>query len=160
MNSMKCAQLAIALLALSAFAVGCKPASEPSAPEARDATARQFERAERQTQEAARELNDYTYAQRAEFVTTMQGQLNAIQRDLDELEAKIERSSDAAKAEAQPRLKALRDQASRLNTHLDEARDATESTWDNVKAGFKEGYSDLKDGFTQVRQWVSEKIAP
>jgi hypothetical protein len=47
-----------------------------------------------------------------------------------------------------------------LNTQLDTAKSATESTWDDVKAGFKKGYSELKDGFNQARQWVSDKIAP
>jgi hypothetical protein len=43
---------------------------------------------------------------------------------------------------------------------LDEARNATESTWGDVKAGFRKGYSELKDGFQNARQWVSDKIAP
>jgi hypothetical protein len=43
---------------------------------------------------------------------------------------------------------------------LDKAKNATESTWDDVKAGFKKAYSELKDGFNQARQWVSDKIAP
>jgi len=43
---------------------------------------------------------------------------------------------------------------------LDEARNATKSTWGDVKAGFKKGYSELKDGFQQARQWVSDKVAP
>jgi hypothetical protein len=53
-----------------------------------------------------------------------------------------------------------RDQAARLNTDLDKARNATESTWDDVKAGFRTGYGELKDGFNQARQWVGDKIAP
>jgi len=49
---------------------------------------------------------------------------------------------------------------SKLNKKLEEAKSATESTWDDVKAGFKKGYSELKDGFQQARQWASDKIAP
>jgi len=47
-----------------------------------------------------------------------------------------------------------------LGKHLDATRNATESTWNDVKAGFKKGYGELKDSFQQARQWVSEKIAP
>jgi ElaB/YqjD/DUF883 family membrane-anchored ribosome-binding protein len=105
-------------------------------------------------------MKDYTFAQKAEFVKQMQIQLDNLNRDLDQLAAKIESSSDAVKAEAQPKLQALRDQAAQLNKQLDEARNATESTWDSVKAGFSKAYEATKDGFNQARQWVSDKIAP
>jgi len=90
----------------------------------------------------------------------MQGQLDALNKDLDQLSAKIDSSSDAVKAEAKPKLQALRDQTAQLNKQLDEARNATESTWDSVKNGFNKAYEATKDGFNQARQWVSDKIAP
>ena len=68
--------------------------------------------------------------------------------------------STAAQAEAKPKLQMLRDQANKLNQQLDKAKNATESTWDDVKAGSKKAYNELKDGFQQARQWVSDKIAP
>jgi ElaB/YqjD/DUF883 family membrane-anchored ribosome-binding protein len=102
----------------------------------------------------------YAYAQRADFVATMQGQLDALNKDIDALSAKIESSSDAVKADAKPKLQALRDEASGLNKQLDEAKNATESTWESVKAGTKKAYNGLKDDFQQARQWASDKIAP
>ncbi len=90
----------------------------------------------------------------------MESQKAEITRDLELLEAKIEKSSDTVKAEAGPRLQALRDQSARLNTHLEGVKDATETTWDSVKAGSRTAYAEMKEGFTQARQWVSEKIAP
>ena len=90
----------------------------------------------------------------------MRSQLVEISNDLDQLAAKIEKSSDAAKAEAQPKLQALREHADKLNKQLDVAKNATESTWDGVKASSRKAYDELKDGFNQARQWVSEKIAP
>ena len=89
-------------------------------------------------------MKDYTFAQKAEFVEKMQAQLAEINRDLDQLAAKIEKSSDAVKAEAQPKLQALRDQRAQLNKQLDEARNATESTWDSVKGGFKKAYEAIE----------------
>ena len=47
-----------------------------------------------------------------------------------------------------------------MTKQLEEAGNATESTWNDVKAGFKKGYEALKDGFQQTRQWLSDKIAP
>ena len=148
---MKHKNLFLTLLALPAFAVGCN--KEPTA-------SQQIDKVQAETKQAAQDMKDYTYAQKAEFVATMQAQLAALNQDLDQLAAKIEKSSDAIKAEAKPKLQALRDQMAQLNKQLDEAKNATESTWDTVKGGFKKGYEASKEGFQQARQWVSDKIAP
>ena len=148
---MKNKTLVITLLSIAAFAVGCKK---------EQTTSQQIENVKTETKQAAQDMKDFTFAQKAEFVKTMQGQLDALNKDLDELSAKIDSSSDAVKAEAKPKLQALRDQAAQLNKQLDEARNATESTWDSVKGGFKKAYESSKDGFQQARQWVSDKIAP
>jgi polyhydroxyalkanoate synthesis regulator phasin len=157
---MKTTHLVVACLALAAMAVGCKPSAERSANEDRTTTAAQLDKVKQDAQETSQDMQDYAYAQKAEFVSTMQSQLDEINRDLEVLAAKIEKAGGTAKAEATPKLQALRDQVAKLNAHLDEAKNATESTWDDVKNGFKVGYSELRDGFNQARQWVSDKIAP
>ena len=144
-------KLMITFLSVAAFAVGCN----------REETAsQQLDKVQEKTAEAARDMKDYTYAQKAQFVEKMQLELAGLNRELDQLAARIEKSSDAVKAEAKPKLQALRDQTARLNKHLDEVRNATESTWDSVKNGFKKTYESSKDGFQQARQWVSDKLAP
>jgi hypothetical protein len=148
---MKHRTLLIAFLSAAAFAVGCN--QEPT-------TSQQLDKVQADTKQAAQDMKDYTFAQKAEFVAKMQSQLDEINRDLDQIAAKIEKSSDAVKAEAKPKFQALRDQTAKLTKHLDEAKNATESTWGDVKAGFWAGYSELKDGFQQARQWASDKIAP
>ena len=148
---MKHKTLLLTFLSVAAFAVGCSKEGT---------TSEQIDKLKTETKEAAQDLKDYTFAQKAEFVKQMQIQLDALNKDLDQLAAKIEKSSDAVKAEAKPKLQALRDQAAQLNKQLDEARNATESTWDSVKNGFKKAYETTKDGFNQARQWVSDKIAP
>jgi cytochrome c556 len=156
---MKHKYLLITLLGAAVLATACDR-SEKSATESREATAKQFDKIQTETKEAGQDLKDYTYAQKTEFVEKMRAQLAQINRDLDQLAANIEKSSDAAKTEAKPKLQALRDQADKLNDQLDKAKSATESTWDEVKAGTKSAYNELKDGFKQARQWVSDKIAP
>ena len=58
------------------------------------------------------------------------------------------------------RIKALRKKWAPDKKRLDRAGSATESNWDDVKAGFKKSYGDLQDSFEKTRQWLSEKIAP
>jgi chromosome segregation ATPase len=123
-------------------------------------TSQQLDKVQAETKQAAQDMKDYTYAQKSAFVETMQTQLTALNRDLDQLAAKVESSSDTVKAEAKPKLQALRDQTVQLNKQLDAVKNATESTWDSVKHGFETAYASSKDGFQQARQWVSDKIAP
>jgi len=153
---MKHKQLAITVLAITAFTLGCKPTAEDN----RAATTAQLDKVKQETKEAAQDMKDYAFAEKKEFVAKMESEMAEINKNLDQLMERIEKSSDTAKAEAKPKVQAVRDQAAKLNQKLDEARNATESTWGDVKAGFKKGFADLKDGFQTARQWVSDKIAP
>jgi len=150
---MKSKPLVITFLSVVAFTVmvGCN--KEPS-------TSEQMDKVKTETTDAAQDMKNYTFAQKTEFVAKMQGQLDALNKDLDQLSAKIESSSDTVKAEAKPKLQALRDQSAQLTKQLDNARNATESTWDSVKADSQKAFDSAKDGFQQARQWVSDKIAP
>ena len=148
---MKRTKLMITFLSSVAFTVGCNKETT---------TSQQLEKVQVKTEAAAEEMRDYSYAQKAQFVEKMHSQLTVLNRDLDQLAAKIEKSSEAVKAEAKPKLQALRDQMAQLTKRLEEVKNATESTWDSVKNGFKKAYESSKDGFQQARQWVSDKIAP
>lgn len=148
---MKHTNLLVTLLVFSAFGLGC---------EKETTTSQQLDKVQAETKSAAQDMKDFTYAQKSTFVESMQAQLAALNRDLDQLSAKVEKSTGTAKVEAKPKLQALRDQADKLNQQLDKAKNATESTWDDVKAGSKKAYNDLADSFQQARQWVSDKIAP
>jgi chromosome segregation ATPase len=148
---MKSKSLVVMVLSLVSLTVGCH--QEPT-------TSEQMDKAKTETTAAAQDMKNYTFAQKTEFVTKMQGQLDALNKDLDQLSAKIDNSSDAVKADAKPKLQALRNQASALNQQLDNVRNATESTWDSVKATSQKAFDSAKDGFQQARQWVSDKIAP
>jgi predicted nucleic acid-binding Zn-ribbon protein len=148
---MKSKTLGITFLSVVVFAVGCN--HEPT-------TSQQIDKAQTATANAAHDMKDYTFAQKTEFVTKMQGQLDALNKNLDQLSAKIETSSDDIKAGAKPKLQALRDQSAELTKQLDNARNATESTWDSVKVTSQKAFDSAKDGFQQARQWLSDKIQP
>jgi ABC-type transporter Mla subunit MlaD len=141
----------LTLLSAAAFAAGCNK---------EDTASQQLDKVQAETKQAAQKMKDYTFAQKTEFVATMQGLLAELNKDMDQIAAKIESSSDTVKAEAKPKLQALRDQAAQLTKQLDEVKNATESTWGDVKDGFKKAYEATKDGIQQSRQWVSDKIAP
>ncbi len=141
----------IALIAIASLTGGCK--QEPT-------TAQQIDKVAASTKDAAQDMKDYTYAQKAEFSAKMKLQLAEIKGDLDALEAKIEKSSEAVKLEAKPQIKALREQESLLNKQLDAVENSTESTWEEVKRGSKNAYDSFKEGLEESRQWVSDKIAP
>ena len=150
MTIMKDQKLLITLLALSAFAAGC---------DRQQTTSQQLDKVQSETKQAAQDMKDYTYGQKSAFVESMQTRLAALNVDLDQLSSKVDKSSDAVKAEAKPKLQALRDQTAQLNKQLDVVKNATESTWDSVKSGFQKAYESSMDGFQQARQWVSAKIA-
>jgi len=143
--------LTLTLLSLAALVVGCDQEKTAS---------QQIDKVQAETKATAQDMKDYSFAQKDEFVKTMQLQMTALNEDLDKLSAKVDSSSDSVKAEAKPKLQALRDQVGKLNEQLDKAKNATESTWDSVKDGTKKAYASVSDGFQQARQWVSDKIKP
>ena len=143
--------LLLALVFATIFEAGCKKESS---------TAQQLDTLQAKTADTARNMKDYTYAQKTEFVNSMRTELDVLGKDLDKLSAKIEASSETTKAESKPKLQALRDQSTKMGKQLDDLSNSTESTWDSVKEGTKKSYAALKEGFQQSRQWVSEKIAP
>ena len=150
---MKQLRPALALLSLTIVIAGCnKTADQPA-----DS---QMDKVTRETKTAARDIKDYTYAEKAEFIAKMRSESVAVHADLDKLSAKVEKATDQAKADARPKLQALRDRLAKLDQQIAAANDATESTWNEVKTGFKKGYGDLQEEFRQARQWVSDKIAP
>jgi predicted neutral ceramidase superfamily lipid hydrolase len=143
--------LLASILFVVVSAIGCKK---------EETTSQQIEKVQTETKQAAQDMKDYTFAQKAEFVKAMQVQVAALNEDLVKLSAKIDNSSDAIKAEAKPKLQALRDQVAQLNQQLADASNATETTWDSVKAGSQKAYDALAKSFAEARQWVSDKIAP
>ena len=148
---MKNKALLITLLSAAAIVAGCNKD---------ETTSQQIYKVQTETKQAAQDMKDYTFAQKAEIVKFMQGQLAALKADLDKLAAKVGSSSDAIKADAKPKLQALRDQATQLNQQLADAQNATETTWDSVKAGSQKAYDSMARGVTDARQWISDKIAP
>jgi Skp family chaperone for outer membrane proteins len=148
--------LSLTLAVLAAAIQGCAPKAEDPA----RATAARLDQVDQHTREAEQEMIDYSYAQRSDFSKRMQANLDAINRDLDQLSVSLASSSETVKTESRPRMEALRAQSATLKQQLDEVNQANESTWAEVKIAIKKGYGNLKQGFNDARQWTSDKIAP
>jgi len=139
---------------------GCKPpADKPGMPKVESASV-QLDKAQAATKEAAHDMKDYAFTQKDEFVAGMKTQLSELNRTVDELSARVEKSADAIKAEAQPKIASLREQAARLNRQLESVQNSSATTWDGLKADTHKTFQAMKDGLAQMRQWVADKIAP
>jgi hypothetical protein len=159
---MRPSNLVIPCFLAAALAAGCQSTAAKSAAETKqqETAALQLNKAKVATTEAAQAMADYAYTQKAEFVAQMNKGLVATQEELDRLGAKVESSAGAAKADAKAKLQAVRDQWTQTKQQLNQAENATESTWNDVKRSFKESYAGLKASIDDTRQWLSDKIAP
>ena len=154
-------RLALPFLIATALAVGCKsPADKPPGETSQDsAAALQLGKAKAATIEAAQAVEDYTYTRKAEFVAKMNKDMGVLQDDLNLLAAKVDGVGNVAKADAKAKLAAAREKWAKTKQQQDQVENATESTWNDVKRGFKESYAGLKDSVDTTRQWLSDKLA-
>jgi len=150
----------VALLSTAVLAAGCDTSEARPSAGVLPAAGAERQKASKEAKEAVQATKEYASALRAEFVKDMQKQLAAINRELQQLSAKVESSNNAAKADAKARLQALRDKAARLDGELEKARNADEAAWGRMKASVERSHEDLKESVAQARGWLAEKIAP
>jgi len=152
----------LTFLMVTGLTLGCTPTDDKSAVKPRDpeSAAVHLDEAKEKTKEAAQAVQDYTYAQKAEFVDRMKQQLLDMQDEMDRLSAKVEKTRGDVKADAKIRLEAARAKWDLAKKQLDKAVDATETTWDDVKGAFQDAYHGLEESFEKTRDWLSAKIDP
>ncbi len=150
---MKHTRWIITFLMVTGLTLGCTPKDPES-------TAVQLDKVKKETKEAAQAIQDYTFAQKADFVDKMEQKLRDIQEEMDRLSAKVDESGAEARADAKDQLEAARENWDQAKKQLDKAVDATESTWDDVKGAFQDAYHGLEESFEKTRNWLSAKIEP
>lgn len=123
-------------------------------------TTQQLDGVQSKTEEVAQNIRDYSFAQKDEFIKAERIHLADLNRELDELATRVDKSTAAVKAEAEPRIETLRGQTARLNKQLDEASITTESSWEKFKDDVRRTNDASKEEFKKARQWLSDKIAP
>jgi len=146
-------------LAIITLAAGCKPA-ERSSGDPDPEISRQIQQVEESTREASDDLHTFTHDQKEAYIASLERRLAALNQNIDELSTRVENSSLAVQEEARPRIAELRTQSGLLHTQLENVKDSSASTWENVKSAASTAYDELKVGFNNTREWVSEKIAP
>ena len=154
--------LMITFLLAAGLAAGCTPTEGNAAegPVEIEPVSPERDKVKTETKEAVQAMQDYTYAQKTEFVAETQKELAELRTELDRLAARVDRSKGAAKADAKMRLDAVRETWARAKTQLDLAETATEATWNDVKRGLQKSRDELMESFENSRQWLSDKIEP
>jgi len=157
---MKQRYLVVTSFLLAALAAGCQSSADRPAEAAKtqEGTSAQRNNSNEESTRPAQAAEDFTYAQKEEFVEDMQGALTHIQNEVDRLSADVATARGAAKAEAEAKVRALREEATRVNEQLDKAKNASEATWDDVKGSIQKSFDELEDSFQQTRQWVSDQL--
>jgi DNA repair exonuclease SbcCD ATPase subunit len=150
----------IALFPLALLTVGCTSTDEAPRSQQSETVAADLDKVKTESREAARAMQDYSLAQRAEFVARMRAELARIDEELDRLSTEVDGASVVAKTDAKAKLESVREKWAQTKNQLDQAESATEATWDSVRSSFRESYDDLKDSFDESRQWVSDRIEP
>lgn len=145
---------------ISLFAALLSAGCSQTADKSNSTVAESVDSAQNKAKDAATDLKIYTYEKKSEFVGVMNKQLVDLEKNIGELSDKIEKSSDKVKAEAKPKLAALKEQATALKLQIAEIAKATPTTWDGIKADSDKAYNSLKNGVSQSRQWLADKIAP
>jgi len=149
----------ISTLIATIMFVGCSPSKNKAEAE-KEAVTKQIDKTQDAAKDSAMDLKAYTYEQKNEFVDAMKKQVAVLETNIQELSTMIEQSSDEVKAEAKPKLAALRQQSLLLSKQIEQIDQSTPSTWENIKFQTQKAYGSLKDSLIQARQWVSEKIEP
>lgn len=147
-------------LSVAAFFTACAPDDSTTTSKSDTNLSNQLDRVQADATEARDDLAAYTHAQKEQYVESLSRRISILEEELDLLTTEVNNSSAAAQAEAKPRVAALRVQLDQLKEQLDQAEDATATTWDSVKQGTSAAYDDLKEGVQDTRQWMSDKIAP
>jgi len=101
-----------------------------------------------------------SYAQKTVYIDQMKRDMSDIQKDMDDLSAQVEKTNDAARADAKVKLEALRQKWEQAKNRLDQAENSTEVAWSDTRVGFRTAYSDLQDSIKNMRQWLSDKLEP
>ncbi|HEU6448212.1 MAG TPA: hypothetical protein VFV23_07235 [Verrucomicrobiae bacterium] len=101
---------------------------------------------------------DYTFQKKDEFVAKAKTDLKALDAKIKELSKKTSSSTGDTKAAAQDKMKKLKVERAELAKKLKEAKAATADDWDKAKAGFTNGYAQVKQSVKDAWDWASDKM--
>jgi len=94
---------------------------------------------------------DVSYAQKDDWISKLKSQAS-------DVNAEIQRLSTNGSEEAKSKLETLKDKSKNLNVEIDKAQNATESTWNDVKASSKKAMDEASASFQDAKDWVAKKL--
>ncbi len=152
----------ILFVAVGAVAAGCNKPNQDSKAQNDDleTAAATREKAITATNEAATSIENYAYAQKAEFVDAAERELSDFQAEMERLRTKIDQSTGEARDEAQAKLEAVSRKWTAAKAQLDEAKSASAASWEDVQSRYRTAKTDLKSSLDETRQWLSKRIEP
>lgn len=110
--------------------------------------------------DAAVPIRDYNFGEKNAFVMEMRAQLVELNKGIDDLSVKINKSTEAWQADAKLKLDMLREKVKRLDKQLDDDSKATLPTWEVMKTETEANFAELKAGIEQLCQTVNKTNTP
>ncbi len=95
---------------------------------------------------------DYTYDKKDEFVSKANADMAALDQKIKDWLDNVANGTDAAKANAQAKLKTLNDKRAELGQKLEDVKNSTEANWNEAKTSFKNAYDDVKNSLKNMWQ--------
>lgn len=108
--------------------------------------------------ESMQPVADYTYEKKDVFVANAKADMDALDQKIKELSDKVAAASDSVKNDAQTKLQALHGKREELDKKFDNVKNANQADWDELKAGFKTSYDNVKASLQQAWQWLIDKL--
>ena len=135
----------VLLLALGAFA-GC---GENEQSQSKPATVSK-EDVKKQAKEAYDTTKTYTQEQMQAFRQQTEAKLAEYEKDIDQLQAKVEKMGGDAKAKAEQQLTALRQKRDAVSEKLKALGSSSEGAWEQIKSGIDAALEDLGNTYKKV----------
>ena len=101
---------------------------------------------------------DVSFSQKQDLVSKMKSQLNDVNGEIEKLSSKASNSTDSASSDAKSKLETLKDKAKNLNVEIDKVQNATESTWNDIKASSRKAFDEAKNSFRDAKDWAAQKL--
>jgi cytochrome c556 len=150
-------QLLVISLLCVAVATACKPVDDKMSSNSGSVPATTAMQPKSMSADGTQAGRVYAYEQKSEFVSSMKSQLAELSRSVDELSARVDKSTDSVKTEATPKVTALRAQVATMTQQLAKVDDATASNWVAVRSGAESAHVALRDSLMQSRDWMTTK---
>lgn len=106
----------------------------------------------RSDEDSTDELNEYSYDQREKFTDIMEDHISRLNSDIDDFETTSKEANDEAQRNADRQVKALREQSSSLEDHVNEVSDSEESRWNHTRSSIVTNYTNTRASLRSARQ--------